>query len=562
MTWWKAWSIATPCTGTHVVCLVCPIFSSNDEVVRGAGLSKIANAAGRKRFSLHASTLTSKALASTIMPITSDASPFTSVTASPMEAHDLEELPIELKIPLPASSACSDEEDVCEKDLSGGSQHPQCIPIPGVGTIHPEAEEPEIDLYREDQSDGKFSAKSLTSPPDVSLEELAHFVEMAIYQRQRTITACAKRNQLSFWFGMERRLISTSTIAYGNMIDQYKTDDQAGFAGLYEANEQLKLSCDIAGRSVESSKLGCEGNPVPVDDLASRPYIQRLPIDNQEAILALLTQIRTEPYFLSDRVSNMSSLDLTALTSSYHPAGIDYSVLQNHSHGKTQIYSRDSQMMKLSRRMDNLHRFHDEDPFFALLHGVFDASAKPGSRENLRRTDIWSTVCAQNFVKAFTEHRPGSDELAIAALDAFANFHDWPLKPKVETYIMRILVEGSFLIEAPNKRLVEFSEPIEVHNAKAAIAEADFFENALTGLMEILSADRTEHAVPESTLTFSHAVLRKIEDPKLRLRAKRYIVCSWYFATFISSVLVYPEVCWCLRFLRSRFIKRARSEVS
>ena len=328
------------------------------------------------------------------------------------------------------------------------------------------------------------------------------------------------------------------------MIDQYKTDDQAGFAGLYDACEQLTISCDWAGHPIEHPPVSIGRNPTLAEDGKSRPYIQRLPIEHQEAILTFLTQIRTEPFFLADRISNMSSSELTALTSSYHPAGIDYSVLQNHSHGKTQIYSRDSQMMKLSRRMDNLHRFHNEDPFFAMLHGVFDASAKPGSRECLRRTDIWSTVCAQNFVKAFTETRPGSDELAIATLDAFANFHDWPLKPKVETYLTRTLFEGSFLIDAPSKQPVEFVEPIEMHNAKAAIAEADFFENALTALLDLLTKDGNGQAVPESALVFSHAVLRKIEDPKLRLRAKRYIVCSWYFATYISSILVYPEVCY------------------
>jgi hypothetical protein len=146
-------------------------------------------------------------------------------------------------------------------------------------------------------------------------------------------------------------------------------DDQAGFAGLYDACEQLTLSCGVAGRSVEHSPLSNGKNPTPAEDGNNCPYTQRLSIVHQEAILAFLTQIRTEPFFLSDRISNMSSSELTALTSSYHPAGIDYSVLQNHSHGKTQIYSRDSQMM------DNLHRLHNEDPFFAVLHGGFAASA-------------------------------------------------------------------------------------------------------------------------------------------------------------------------------------------
>ena len=470
------------------------------------------------------------------MPITSDASPFTSVTASPMEALDTDELPIELKIPLPASSACSDEEGVGDSECRKRPHSPRSKTVAGGEDIHPKIGEFGIKACEEEVSDTKNGETGWTG----SLEELAHFVDLEQYYRHRTGLCQARKDQLSFSCGLDKRLISTLTIAYGNMIDQYKTDDQAGFAGLYDACEQLTVSCGMAGRPVEHPPLSIGRNPAPAEDGS---YIQRLSVNHQEAILAFLTQIRTEPFFLADRISNMSSSELTALTSSYHPAGIDYSVLQNHSHGKTQIYSRDSQMMKLSRRMDNLHRFHNEDPFFAMLYGVFDASAKPGSRECLRRTEIWSTVCAQNFVKAFTETRPGSDELAIATLDAFANFDDWPLKPKVETYLMRTLFQGSFLIDAPSKQPVEFSEPIEMHNAKAAIAEADFFENALTGLLDLLTKDGNGQAVPESALAFSHAVLRKIEDPKLRLRAKRYIVCSWYFATFVSSILVYPEVC-------------------
>ena len=470
----------------------------------------------------------------------------------------MDELPIELKIPLPASSACSDEEGLGDEECRQRPHNPRSKTVAMVEDIHPKTEELRIRTCEEESSDTKIGEIGSTGASNVSLEELAHFVDLEQYYRHRTGLCQAKRNQLSLSCGLDKRLISTLTVAYGNMIDQYKTDDQAGFAGLYDACEQLTESCDMSSRPVEDPPPSIERNPTLAEGGKSRPYIQRLSTDHQEAIMAFLTQIRTEPFFLAERISDMSSSELTALTSSYHPAGIDYSVLQNHSHGKTQIYSRDSQMMKLSRRMDNLHRFHNEDPFFAMLHGVFDASAKPGSRECLRRTDIWSTVCAQNFVKAFTETRPGSDELAIATLDAFANFHDWPLKPKVETYLMRTLFEGSFLIDAPSKQPVEFSEPIEMHNAKAAIAEADFFENALTGLLDLLTKDSNGQAVPQSALVFSHAVLRKIDDPKLRLRAKRYIVCSWYFATFISSILVYPEVCCSLALSTRSITQRPR----
>ena len=377
----------------------------------------------------------------------------------------------------------------------------------------------------------------------ISLEELAHLVDLESCQRSQTSSIETDLDRLSLSCGLDRRLISTLSIAYGNLIDQYKTDDQAGFGGLYEACEQLKASCDTARATFSTTGSDFQRDPPHPEDLERRSCFQMLPTDDHGIVTAFLTRIRTEPSFLSDRLSSMSSSELTALTSSYHPAGIDFSVLPNHSHGKTQFYSRDSQMMKLSRRMDNLHRFHNQDPLFALLYGVFDSSSRPGSPEHFRRTDIWTTVCARNFTEGFTEGKPGksgSDELAIAALDAFANFQDWGMKTMIETYLMKTLAEGSFVLD-PDGQAMTSTDPIELHT-RAAIAEAGFFDQALTDLLGLLTTEPRNQAVPETALVFVHAILRKIEDRKLRLKAKHFIVCRWYFATFISSIVVYPEV--------------------
>ncbi|KAK4691202.1 hypothetical protein P7C71_g5750, partial [Lecanoromycetidae sp. Uapishka_2] len=155
---------------------------------------------------------------------------------------------------------------------------------------------------------------------------------------------------------------------------------------------------------------------------------------------------------------------------------------------------------------------------------VFDSSARPGSNEDLHRTEIWSTTCARNFTEAFTGARSGSEEFAIAALDGFANFQDWSLKPKMESYLIRILAEGSFLLDQPLQPPAHSKEPIEMHHASAAIREAEFFEKALTDLFELLTTQlnqQPQQAVPESVLTFVHATLRKIEDSDHKLRATR-----------------------------------------
>ena len=491
---------------------------------------------------MKAPALINEALASTIMPLPSDASAFTSVTASPMETLDPEDLPIELKIPLPPSLGDSDEEVDHEARAQTGGLDPTSAPVhnedghPGHTDVMPQ--EPLADPI------GRSPPAEAHTPSHISLEELAHLVDLERCQRSRTSSIEADLDNLSLSCGLDRRLISTLSIAYGNLIDQYKTDDQAGFGGLYEACEQLKASCDTARATFNPAGLDSQKHALSREDSESRSSFQMLPTYDQSLIMAFLTRIRTEPNFLSDRISSMSPSELTALTSSYHPAGIDFSVLPNHSHGKTQFYSRDSQMMKLSRRMDNLQRFHNQDPLFALLYGVFDSSSRPGSPEHFRRTDIWSTICARNFTEGFTEGKPGkpgSDELAIAALDAFANFQDWGKKPMIETYLMKTLAEGTFLLD-PDGQATTSNDPIELHNARAAIAEAGFFDKALTDLLGLLTTEPRNQAVPETALAFVHAILRKIEDRKLRLRAKHFIACRWYFATFISSIVVYPEV--------------------
>lgn len=474
------------------------------------------------------------------MPVASDASAFTSATASPMEDQDLEQLPIELKIPLPSSNVGSDEEADTEDKAQAGALDPTNVPV-NRGDVYPE----HTNLIQKgplaDVKGGSPPAEAPAQPP-ISLEELAHLVELERYQTFRTLSIETDLDRLSLSCGLDRRSISTFSVAYGNLIDQYKTDDQAGFAGLYEACEQLKASCDTAGAPINPPGPVLEMDALRPEDLETRSCVQMLPPDDQDIILAFLTWIRTDPNFLSDRISSMFPTELTALTSLYHPAGIDFSVLPNHSHGKTQFYSRDSQMMKLSRRMDNLHRFHNQDPLFALLYGVFDSSSRPGSSEHFRRTDIWATVCARNFTEGFTEAKPGSDELVIATLDAFANFQDRNLRPRIETYLMKILVEGSFLLDPEASQATNSNDPMEMHNAKVAVTEADFFDKALNDLFGLLTTESHDQAVPESALIFIHAILRKIENRKLRLRAKHFIVCRWYFATFISSIVVYPEV--------------------
>ena len=473
------------------------------------------------------------------MPVTSEPSACTSMTASPMESHDPADLPSELKIPLPTSSG-SDQDGAVRNDEPNQRQDTSSVQ---KDNIQVDREDPTVEP--EEDNHGETENAGVENPIDsdsATLEELAHLVQMEAFAKGRAVSTRKDLQKQRLSCGLDKRLSGTLSIAYGDMIDQYKTDDQAGFAGLYEACEQLKATCVVPNEDPLNHGMDKGDEYGPLSDVEGRTGIRRLPLHDQENILRFISSIRTEADFLADRISQLSSAELTALTSSYHPPGIDFSILQNHSHGKSQAFSRDSQMMKLSRRMDNINWFHNQDPFFALLHSVFDSSAKVGSSEYSRRIAIWSATCARTMVDGFNGSRPSSDEFVIASIDAFVDCREWALKPRVQVYIMDLLSKGAFLLDGRLRSSATFKEPEETQNAKIAVAEVDYFDKALFDLFDLLTVDGIERAVPQSALDFTRAILRRIEDPKLRLRAQQFIVIRWYFATFVSSVLTYPEV--------------------
>ncbi len=470
------------------------------------------------------------------MPITSDASTFTSVSASPMELHDPEDIPIELKIPLPASSSCSDQE-LTSREKWDRNFGDQVNTWEERGDAITSDQAPELKESQDGSTNGILPEQD-SGPSSVSLEDLAGLVQLEKRQRLHHIAVQSEVERLSFSCGLDERLRHTFSIAYGNMIDQYKTDDQAGFAGLYEVCEHLAASYNASDASIADggSRSGA-GASQDLDPLEDRSCIHRLPMDDQSCIITFLNQIRTNPEFLSDHVSRLPSSELIALTSSYHPAGVDLSILSNHSHGSTHAFSRDSQMMKLSRRMDSINRCHKQGPYFSLLYNLFDLASKSGSLESYRRTEVWGATCA----KVIAGRQLGSEEFTIATVDAFAQSGEWTLKPKMELYLMKVLAEGSFILDATSQP-ADLKEPIETRNATHAIAIADFFDKQLIELFELLSAEIRSGAVPKSVLTLVHATLRKIQDSQTRELAKKFIVSRWYFASFLSSVLVYPEV--------------------
>ena len=497
---------------------------------------------GMKRCICWTFALTPPALASSILPFPSDASTFTSVTASPMDPHDPDRGSMEFESQSHISKSMS------ENHLNAKSVAQQDTQKPEMDICCTEENE-DHNPHRKIPSDTEiraydsFTKLSEPWPPPprslpLGLDELAQLVIESRYQSRRALTASLLAKNLALAQGLNKRLSKTLWIAYGNLIDQYKIDDQAGFGGLYEASDRLTSLCHQAqNRSSRDANQEEPKSEKTSIQAYGTPWIQNMRTDEKESVLAFLTKIRTEEGYLAERFCSLTPTQLTALTASYHPAGIDLSILANHSYGATSVYSQDSQMMKLSRRMDNIQRFHVQDPFFILMYSIFDISAEAGSYEYSRRNAVWSSACASVIQNSKTR----SDEFIIAATDAFRGFEDWKMKSQLEAYLMDLLDKGSFLLESPAATPLE-TDRSQSENAEHAAQEAGFFDNALKDLFSLLASDLKNHFLPRPVLDFIRSTLQKIADRGLQLKAKIFFVTRWYFASLLSSILVYPEV--------------------
>lgn len=478
--------------------------------------------------------LTREALASTILPV-----PPETPTTSTRTAHILPEspigpeLPMELRIPLPTSKTSSED---------GGDGFGSNNFLDPRGLIHDE-ESLEDSSHRSGQrSNGEAVDHSpkVKNPcaRDISLEELARLIELEYHERHQSLSLQNSLHQHYLSVGLNRRLSRISSLTYRRMVSFYKVSDQAGFVAMQQAYENLSTECHAAKSGAQVGGWYHGG-----EDLAARPWvapitpwIQKLPLAISEDILRFLVNIRTNNEFLSGCISRLSPAELIALTSSYQPVALVGSVLQNHSHVKSRAEGHGFRGGTLTPGLDALRGFHRNDPYHLLLYGVFDDAAQPHTKEFHSRSDTWSTTCARVLV----DGKRGSDEFAITTLEAFAGFRSWIQVPQLEAFLMETLNHGAFLLDPPQP--TDFKQPVEIRNAQAVIDGSHFFDKALKSLFRLLADGPLEAAVPQSALDFVHATLRKIGDPRVRLKAKTFIVSKWYFQCLLSNILVYPEV--------------------
>ena len=394
---------------------------------------------------------------------------------------------------------------------------------------------PEGDLFlgATDRSNESLEPPAIAAVSPVSLGQLTSLIALEKDYIFRANNLRERLKNLRLSCGLNRRLLHISASAYRSMVAHFKTADQMRFLEFYDAGQGITETTSFGANTFGASHT--DANDTGTGLASGSPnWMEMLPPVHQENILRFLNRIRSETDYVAECLSRLSSTKLVAFTSHYQSGNILDSVLPGRSNMKGQRLGKDPGVTPRDLWPRELGQ---DDPIFILLHGVFDDSLGPGSWEYHQRIEVWATACARVMVGG----RRGSDEIVTTTLDAFASLQEWTMKPRLESYLTQVLRKGAFLLESPTNQAMNFEESVETRNAKAAVSASNFFESSVQGLFTLL-ADNLPQTIPLDLRNLMRSMLGKIENSKIRIRAEIFLVSKWFFGTFISNLLVYPEV--------------------
>ncbi|KAF2095819.1 hypothetical protein NA57DRAFT_78597 [Rhizodiscina lignyota] len=374
-----------------------------------------------------------------------------------------------------------------------------------------------------------------------TLAELAHLIRLQGYQERKRSHARVRLHRWLVSNALSSRLVHCGELSKHPLMDAYRADDKRAFATLYNAIHDVRNSCDATRRfsllepDLEFSKSPTtQGSEKPYSD---KTFLHEIPSKTREELLAFLSALRTDPEFLVQRLISLTGPEIETLAS-FRPVVDTFAVMARPAaRGKVLGAGVTQKPLSGPSSVERLLSFQRHDPLSALFYTIFATSSGPDSTEDLRRTEVWSTVCA----KLVADPKPGSERLMHCVLDAFAEMREWPGKQSLELYLMQVLQDGQFILERRQELMLRSRLEPDPQDAKFVIRQDDFFEAVVHRLFEIIDDEPSAGGIPEGVLEIGTAINRKITEKKHRAVLHRFIVHRWFFAKHLTNAIVYPE---------------------
>ena len=369
----------------------------------------------------------------------------------------------------------------------------------------------------------------------VSLLELLEVMEEDKYQSRRLLSLQNEVYGLLHKCGSCDRFLSVQKHLFRRMVECFRSDKKNAFASFY-----AKAMSYPSFEDLDTPIFGFEDSPTggAPHDLGSSPsWVQRLPPESQSSLMEFLTNIRTDPNFLADRILKLPEAQLKSLARPHRKQAPGSSNAQsNRSYGR---YDPRGFQRSMAKPNDHTPSVDDlmGDPLVLLINGVFDLSCGPRSHEQVRQTSVWSSVCC----RLIDSSKIGADDFCITVLNAFSEMSEWPLGPRLELFLSESVATGRALFENPGGQGPSHSQAMSLPHLGHDPLISEFMDRALHALLDLIVAD-CEKSIPHRALQLIHSILARIENQERRLTARNFFVLRWYCSTFLHDAVMFPEV--------------------
>ena len=464
-----------------------------------------------------------------------------------MDLSTYEEPLPELTIPLPLSRTPSDQ-GLEDGEAEGVENVAYNIPFQelaqaaGTQTTLEEDDSRPSDSPKPASSAGDYPNKGLVSDPSATGQEdtgqqsyganegnvpldiaaLLDSLQDERYEKQETENLQRSLYDLISGIGRSRRSSRILQRRQRSMAHAFRTQDQSKFTEEFVACETHLAQPSIPNIKDQTVGSNPDGN-INLLDCLSRQH--------QSALLGFFERMRRDPTVLLTRLEDLSSQELAAWPLEVSTNSED-SVLASHKsnwRGFVTGTSRPVDEKSVSESFMN-----DDNVYHTTLHSLFDESCQ---KERALQRRLWTSVC----VDLISKGKGGSEEFLLRVLDSFATLDNWTLRPRFEAFLLEVLQDGAFLLEAQPSALTGFNQAVDIQNATQATASSEFFDSSIRKLFEVLRASSQTYGIPKSSLDLARNVMNGLLEPKIRSRTKILVASRWFLSSFIYRAIAYPE---------------------
>lgn len=370
----------------------------------------------------------------------------------------------------------------------------------------------------------------------VNFEDFVSHTRAHNYNIDRALQLQRRQFRLQTTIGVYARLLRTSRQIHNHLVECLRHGDKPGFVDILRTAQELQdttaTGCVLPAQF--GSQSSASTSRPQTATLDRRKSISQLSHNSQQTIVEFLQLVRTDPKFLTSRIRSLSHAQLSVLVSSPQYLDRAHSILPRPSRFPSAARRNTTFSSSVKERALSLER---SSPFSALLFNTFSPCCRPESSEARLRMETWSSTCAELFNWSEHTYLP----IIHQALNAFAAMCTWRAKPKVELFLMDLLQRGAFLLETNEDPFTHPGIGADRFDIFKTDAAQEFFDSAVQNLFDIL--DDVDGGLPSGALRFGLAILEKLEDPEKQSRFRGFIFYQWFLCDFLSSAVVYPEVC-------------------